>query len=154
MKIAIIHFGPLSQLLPASSILKGIKKYEPVQFDITWVLRDESLKYIFQYTKDVHHVVSLEQFINTPAIYDILINLEPFFPMNISCNFEYKTAIGIGFCPDLEIWRKVLTGEEQMPENMNCLQLYFKLSRMVWRGEGYGIQYYPKTRNHKNRVSK
>ena len=60
MKVAIAHLGPVSELVAASSVTKGIKK-QSVKTDITWVVADEHT-YIFKYNKDVRRILSASEF--------------------------------------------------------------------------------------------
>jgi hypothetical protein len=150
MKIALIHLGNLSQLIPSSSVMNGISKY-PIQPEITWVVNSKNLTYIHKYNHLVKEVLSLEEFINKEAYYDILINLYPFFPYNVSCNFDFKYALGFGFDPEMDCFKKVFE-EYHGFMDMNCFQLYFKLCGLSWKGEGYSIKYFPKNRCHQNRI--
>jgi len=50
MKILIVHLGSISQTLPATSVIKGIKK-KIKKSHITWVTEKEENKYIFKYIK-------------------------------------------------------------------------------------------------------
>ena len=44
-----------------------------------------------------------------------------------------------------------MMGEKRFPK-MSVLQLYFILSGLTWKGEGYDIGYCPKTKTQKNRI--
>jgi len=149
MKIAILHLGSLSQLLPASSVVNGIKKYTTSQ--ITWVVGSPGLSYLHTYNSDIFSVLSLDKFLHSTVVYDLVINLDPFIPMEMFNFCTFKEGMGFGFYSEFEELRKVFTEEFHLP-NMNWFQLYFSLCGMVWRGEGYSIHYFPKTRNHKRQV--
>lgn len=148
MKIVLVHLGPISQLISATSVMAGIKK-QKVDSNITWVVSNDNL-YIRKY---IHaRVISLEKFINEKGFYDLLINLWPFFPNGLKVNSAIRDFTGFYFDESLDKKYKDAILGNSFLLNMSILQLYFRLCGLVWRGEGYGIGYYPKTRTRQNRV--
>lgn len=149
MKVAISHLGNASQLIPASSVLRGIKNQE-IPIDITMIVQEEFL-YLFRHNKDIYRAITLEQFTKEARIYDLFINLYPFFPENLYVNSEIRQATGFYFCKEYDKFKEALMGEKEYP-NMSILQLYFILAGLKWKGEGYDLGYYPKTKKKKNRI--
>jgi hypothetical protein len=149
MKIAIIHLGSLSQLLPASSVVNGMKKH--ISTHITWVAGSKDILYIFKHSPHINNAISIEEFLSSSESYDLVINLDPFVPSQTINQCSFREGMGFGFYPEFDELKKVFTEETYFP-NINWFQLYFSLCGMVWNGEGYGIHYFPKTKNHKSQV--
>lgn len=146
MKVAIAHLGPIFELVSASSVIKGIKK-QSVKTDITWVVADDHT-YIFKYNKDVRRTLSASEFWSQEEEYDLFINLWP-APVQVKDNL--KECTGFGFYSEFEQFKGALLNKTSFPK-MSNLQLYFLLAGLKWKGEGYNINYYPKTKTKKNRV--
>lgn len=148
MEIALVHLGPISQLIAATSVMAGIKK-QKVDSHITWIVPDNNL-YVRKHISA--RVIPLKKFINEKRFYDLLINLWPFFPEGLKVNSEIRDFTGFYFdkCLDKK-YKDVILGNDSLL-NMSVLQLYFKLCGLIWKGEGYGIEYYPKTKTRQNRV--
>jgi len=149
MEIAIIHLGHMSQLIPATSVINGIKKHD-VKVNITWVVDNKDFCYINKYNKDVSRTISFEEFVEDPEDYDLLINLYPYLPEKAHFNFTARNATGFYFHSDFDKFDKVFMGDDIF--DMNVFQLYFILCGMTWNGEGYDIRYYPKTKTKSNKI--
>jgi hypothetical protein len=150
MKIAIVHLGGLSQLLPATSVIFGIEEY-PIAPEITWVVSARDYVQVHKYNKHVKRVLVFSDFIKEVVSYDLLVNLYPCYPTELSANFDYKQATGFGFEPAYDDLKELFIGTASCPD-MNVFQLYYKLCGLVWKGQGYCMRYYPKTRSVKSRV--
>ena len=146
MRIAIAHTGPISELVAATCVNNGIQK-QPINPDITWIVSDENT-YLFKYNKNVKTVVSRTGFAKSREEYDLYINL---WPDAIISKAKALECTGFGYHQDFDKFTGAVFGTDAFPE-MSVLQLYFILSGMTWRGEGYDIGYYPKTKSKKNRV--
>ena len=150
MEIAITHLGNISQLIPATSVIKGIKKHD-LNTRITWVVNKEEFCYINKYNKDVSRTIPFDQFISEKREYDLLVNLYPDFPEDIKINSTIIHTTGFYFHPYFDKFKKVFS-ENKETFDMNIFQLYFILSGMTWKGEGYDIRYNPKTRTRHNKI--
>lgn len=150
MKIAIVHLGGPSQLIPATSVLQGIDKY-PVDTEITWAFSSEELCEVLKYNKKVKRTVAFSEFVSESEQYDLFINLYPFYPQDLIPNFQYRKATGFGFDSSFDELREAFIGTKSFPD-MNIFQLYFNLCGLTWKGEGYDLNYYPKSRSKKKRV--
>ncbi|KKL70331.1 hypothetical protein LCGC14_2105940, partial [marine sediment metagenome] len=95
MKILIVHLGTLSQLLPATSIIKRLSKKS--KCDITWVVELEENKKIFIYNKLIKRVITFAELRDMEEIFDVLINLYPKFPHKKCKNVEIKAAFDYNF---------------------------------------------------------
>jgi hypothetical protein len=97
-------------------------------------------------------VLLAHEFLNNPMDEaDVVVNLTPaIHPADPALKF--KKFIGFnGEDEDASDYHEVLHGTRKT--NMNIFQVYFRLAGMTWRGEGYGVTYYPKTRTRKNSVA-
>jgi len=146
MKVVISHSGPMSELVVASSVNIGIKK-QPEDVNITWVVPEEH-KYIFRHCKNVNKALSFKEFRVREEEYDVFINL---WPDNIETSAKIKERTGFGCYGEFDKYERAILGLDSC-QDMNTQQLYFYLSGMTWKGEGYDINYYPRTKAKKGRV--
>ena len=146
MKVVIAHAGPLLEVVVASSVNHGIQK-QSADVDITWVVKEEH-KYIFKHNKDVDKTFSLGEFYNREDEYDLFINL---WPVLIRTKAKIKEKTGFGHYNEFDKFEGAILGTHSFPE-MSNFQLYFYLAGMTWKGEGFDLNYYPKTRSKKKRI--
>ena len=90
MKILIVHLGTLSQLLPATSVTKGLSNKS--ECDITWIIKSADDKKLFKYNKGVRRVFTFSELKKKKEIFDVLINLHPEFPHSKCRNIEVKAS--------------------------------------------------------------
>lgn len=148
MKIAIAHLGSLTQSIPASSIVKMFSKFKfPIK--ITWISLPE-YSYAFKNNKYINRSISLIDFLQKKDKYDLFINLFPVFPIK---EIENKTdyAMGLLCDNDLTNLEKCLLNIEKN-DNLNIFQIYYSILGIAWKGEGYGLSYFPQSKNKKNRI--
>ena len=146
MKVVIAHLGPIAELIAATSINKGIKK-QSVKTNITWVVLDE-YKYVFKFNKNVEKVFSQKEFEEQEGQYDLFINL---WPAIVKSKVSVREYMGFGFYDEFKQFEGAFLNTHSFPK-MSNFQLYFRLAGLIWRGEGYDIGYYPKTKTKKNRI--
>jgi len=150
LKIAILHLGNMSQLIPATSVIKGIKKQD-IDTDITLIVAKNSFFCLGKYNNDINRMISIQDFAKEKKTYDLLINLYSYFPENLKTNAIIKEATGFCFCNEYDKFKGVFSGKSSFLD-MNIFQLYYKLCGLTWKGEGYDIKYYPKTKEIKKRI--
>ncbi len=150
MEIAISHLGNVSQLIPATSVIRGIKK-QHINTNITWVVEKKELCYFNKYNKDIKRTIDVRQFAEEEGEYDLLINLYPYFPKDLNIKPTIKHATGFYFHSYFDKFKKVFSGDMDFSD-MNLFQLYFILSGLTWKGEGCDIRYYPRTKTKANKV--
>lgn len=143
MRICVIHLGTVGDCLVATSINKGFyRKYRNPEID--WVVSGEDQTKLLKHSDYVNCVYNSD---NICGEYDLLVNLCPsVHPSDPS--LHYKDSVGFNFNENSSECYDILFGNRK--SNMNIFQVYFKLSNMTWRGEGYSIKYYPKNRQRKN----
>ncbi len=132
----------------ASSVNAGLLKRSK-DLDITWIVANDDAKLIFLFSKQVK-VFTIDEFLQRRIFefYDVLINL--------SCNatilnkITAKEKIGFGYEPQSEKYRDCICGDSSI--DMNLFQVYYRLAGLSWRGEGYDISYYPRTKVKKSRI--
>ena len=150
MKILITNLGTTIDNIASSSILKRLKRRMEAT-DITWCVKTKDNKEIFKYNKSIDKVISLEELISLEETFDLLINLDPFLPHKICNKVKIIDTLGFGFNEEINSFESVINGDSQM-KGMNVFQMYYKLAGMTWKGEGYDIGYYPRSRSKKNRA--
>lgn len=150
MKILITNLGTTVDNIASSSVLKRLKR-RMESTEITWCVRKKDDKNIFKHNKSIDTVMSLEELINLDKTFDLLINLNPFLPHKICNRIDIVDTLGFGFNEEIIPFEAVVNGE--MPnDNMNIFQMYYTLAGMTWKGEGYDIGYYPRSKSKKNRA--
>jgi len=110
---------------------------------IDWVVKGGQQKELIQYSPKVDNVMSVEEM---SGEYDLLINLSPSFHPN-DPSVSFKESAGFNFDEKSQEIYEILYGGRKT--TMNQFQVYYKLIGLNWRGEGYGIKYYPKSRQKK-----
>lgn len=147
MKILVAHQGPLSELIAASSVNHGIKK-KPIETKIIWLVADGN-EYIFEHNKNVEKVFGATEFREREDEYDLCINL---WPKWVIAKADIKESIGFRYSPSFNSLEEVFINNDILIPGVSNLQLYFMLAGLVWKGGGYDIQYFPKSRSKRNRV--
>jgi hypothetical protein len=150
MKILITNFGTIAENVSSSSILRRLKRRIEAT-DITWCVKQKDYKDIFKHNKSINRIISLEELISLEETFDLLINLNPFLPHKICNKVKIIDTLGFGFNEEVDSFESVITGDKQM-RGMNVFQMYYKLAGMTWKGEGYDMGYYPRSRSKKNRA--
>ena len=148
MKIAIVNLGSISDNIESSSVIRGINK-QNIDSDITFVTNYECID-IYRHNKNVSRTISFNEFKNKKCFYDLLINLYPIILAETCPNIELSDAIGFNYCEEFDKFKDVFLGKKKY--GMNIFQLYYKLSGLVWKGEGYDLNYYPRSKSKKNRA--
>ena len=148
MKIAIINLGSVSDNIASTSIIRGIKK-QSINSDITFITNPECVD-VYKHNKNVGRIISFDEFKDKKYFYDLLINLYPILPETDCPNIHLSEAIGFNFCKEYDEFKDVFLGKKEY--NINIFQLYYKLSGLTWKGEGYDLNYYPRSKSKKNRV--
>ena len=148
MKILVANLDNLTNCFIASSVNNGlIKKYKNPE--ITWIVKTEEIAKIFKYNSKVKKVYICSDFLTSSRhSFDLFINLDTFFTINIKNIVDIKNAVGFNFNDKTEEWKEMLYENE--PNPMNQFQFYYKLAGLSWRGEGYDILYYPRTKFKNN----
>jgi len=150
MKILIIHLGNIRQLIPATSVIKGIKK-KIKNSSISWVVDKKEYKYMFKFNRLIDEVMSLSELKGKNETFDFLINLYPKLNFLDCLNVKVLYAFDYNFNNEFKDFIDVINGEESN-YNMNIFQMYYRLAGLTWRGEGYELGYYPRSKSKSNRM--
>jgi len=148
MNILICYLGSLAEIFMASTVNKGLtKQYEDC--NIHWIV-DPDVKYLFKYNKRVQRVFTPDEFSSfyQQESYDILVNFDR--DSKIVDSVYAKDKRGFNFDLNCQKYYDCLYSD--VPLKMNLFQIYFRITKMSWRGEGTDINYYPKYKSKKNRV--
>lgn len=151
MKIVIIQSNE-AEVFPLLSLAIGLRKAYP-DSQIIWV-GDPSLSDLVRYNKRIRRFIDINQEFTLQTLQvvfgaEICVNtstnpIAKQFASNINAD---KTA---GFNKNgatsrqAEFFENVVLGKLSTKQTM--LQLYYDLVGLRWRGEGYGLSYYPKTK--------
>jgi hypothetical protein len=85
------------------------------------------------------------QIITSQEIYDVLFNLS-----SDRAALDVTAKEKHGLLIDDEKYHQILYGDEVT--NMNLFQIYYRLIGSSWRGQGYDLQYRPRTKSRKSRI--
>jgi len=147
LKIAIVHLGNIADLIPVSSVIKNIKKkYDGI--NITLISEYNEL---YKYNKLIDRNLLFDEFKENNEYYDLLINLYPYFPEYQCKDITVKKAIGFNYDDGLKQFEDIFF-DGKRKYDMNIFQLYYELVGLTWKGEGYDIGYYPRSKTRKNRI--
>ncbi|KKM78723.1 hypothetical protein LCGC14_1357100 [marine sediment metagenome] len=155
MKIILIQSGPAYEILLLSSVLIGLKKRHP-KAKILWVGEPEYfslVKFNKRVSKclNIHKsgdLVSLTNFYGSDICYNSSLNREAqkfAIITGASCHYGFKDG---PVNRNALLLKNVMSG--QAVTRKTILDLYYSLANMKWKGEGYGLSYYPKTKQTKN----
>ena len=147
MRIAILHDGPLSEIVAASSLNIGIKNRYDMS-EITWVIPEE-YKYIYKYNKEVDNTLSWTDVERGDyRKFDLVINLWPTVDAH---KVESSFYTGFGEHDDFDKYVGIFDNDVEKI-GMNIFQFYYYLSGITWKGEGYSLNYYPRNKMSKKRI--
>jgi|TARA_Y100000310_G_scaffold118187_1_gene116988 hypothetical protein len=139
MKIVIVHLGNMSDVLVASSINKVLVKND---VKITWAIANKDIADVFKYNDSVKTVLADQV---KEEDYDVLFNLS-----SDRAALDVTAKEKHGLLIDDEKYHQILYGDEVT--NMNLFQIYYRLIGSSWRGQGYDLQYRPRTKSRKSRI--
>ena len=155
MRIIVVHSGPIYEAFPLTSLLIGLnKEYPPAK--ILWVSDPDSFELI-KFNKRANKHLDINK------CYD-LASLTDFYGaevcINASSDMKAKKFTTLtnakqvyGFSKDgpanrdAEFFQNVMNGDSET--NKTILELYYNLAGLKWRGEGYGLSYYPRLKQSK-----
>lgn len=151
-KIVIIQSGSDAEIFPLLSLTIGLWKAYP-NSQIIWV-GDSSFSDLVRYNKRIKRFIDIEQEFTMKTLQmvfgtEICVNtstnsVAKQFASNIGANhtvgFDKKGATS----RQAEFFQNVVLGK--ISTKQTALQLYYDLVGLQWRGEGYGLSYYPKVK--------
>jgi len=155
-KIIIINLEPVSGCMVSTSILKGLKnKYKDISVTVI-VNNDENCHRLFRYNPVVDKVYTIESFLSELP-YDLMreevdqvINLSYDNTLAKLFSGNAKKITGFKYTDKDDKIYDTLYKYNKSPKNV--FQLYYNLSDLKWKGEGYDLFYHPKTKQRKNSV--
>ncbi len=151
-KIVIIQQGSESEIFPLLSLAIGLRKAHP-DSQIIWA-GNPSLSDLVRYNKRIKRFIDIEQEFSISTLQivfgaEICVNtstssIAKQFASHVgakhTAGFDKKGATS----RRAEFFENVVLGK--ISTKKTALQLYYDLAGLRWRGEGYGLSYYPKTR--------
>jgi len=147
MRICVVQLGDINDCFVSSSLNKGFfRKYRDA--DIVWLVKGDDERSLFDFTDRVT-ALRMSDFlvVDDKPEFDLVVNLTPAIHPSDPI-VRAKEVRGFNLEEISAEYYDILYGSRKT--QMNAFQVYFKLAGMTWRGEGYGMSYYPKTRSKKN----
>ena len=151
-KIVIIQYGDDAEVFPLLSLVIGLQKEHP-DSHIIWA-GDPHLSELIRYNKRIRRFINIEQEFTMETLQivfgaEICVNTSSH---SLARQFASNVNAGdtIGFDKNgatsrqSEFFKNVISGK--ISTKKTALQLYYDLVGIRWRGEGYGLSYYPKMR--------
>jgi len=155
MKIVVVQSGPDYDVFPLMSLLIGLhKNFSDAQ--VTWI-GNRSMFDLVRFNRRVQRSIPIHET-------DSLDSLKSFFGADLLINpsrdkaaLRVAASVGAnkvcGFTQsgpadrNAEFFDKIVSGK--LKTNRHVLDLYYSLVDLRWKGEGYGLPYYPKTKQTK-----
>jgi len=151
-KIIIIQYGDDAEVFPLLSLVIGLRKAHPSS-QIIWA-GDRFLSNLIRYNKRIKRFIDVEQEFTIKTLQivfgaEICVNTSTSsIAKQFASNVGAKHTIGFdkkgATSRQSEFFGNVISGE--ISTKKTDLQLYYDLVGLQWRGEGYGLSYYPKVR--------
>ena len=150
MRILVMNHGEPWSALASTSLIKGLsRKYGDIVLD--WATTENNIG-IFRYNKKIHELI-----IGTKTIsegYDLAINLDPSSEEYLSMFMDIKATDKMGFGEkggnpialnkESEKILPILLNESKT--SRHYLQIVYRITGMVWKGQGYHLAYYPRNK--------
>ncbi len=150
--IIIVHKDSEESVFPLLSLVIGLRK-RYAGTNIIWA-GEPQIADLIRYNKRIKRFIDInkEFTIKTLSIVfgaEICVNTSQCkAAAKFASNVAAKVTVGFdkegATSREAEFFHKVTSGE--ISTNKTILQLYYDLVGLKWRGEGYGLSYYPKTK--------
>ena len=152
MKIVLVQSGPRHEFFPTASLLIGLHKQHP-SAKIIW-FGDPQFRDLVRFNNRVSRFVDISKeldFHMLATFYGADLCINPSLDKTareMASAVHAKRTLGFNkqgvASPSAELTHRVLSGE--VPTRKHILSLYYDLAEMKWDGEGYGLNYFPKTK--------
>lgn len=151
-KIVILQHGFDRDVFPLLSLVIGLDKMYP-NSHIIWA-GEPNFYELVKYNKRIHQFVDITQEFDMKTLEavfecDICVNVS-FTPVAKQFASKVQAVKTFGFDKNGPISRQanffegVLTGH--IATKKTLLQIYYDLANLRWKGEGYGLSYYPRNK--------
>ena len=142
----IIHLGTPCECLIATSIMRD-KVFGHNYFE--WIVANRDSAQILKYNKKVKNVHLYPKLPDNlfSQHFDCVINLHPDFNPLCCPTFDANKTIGFHYSNETDEWKSVLYGSKL--SNKSIFQLYYRMSGLKWKGQGYDISYRPRSKSKK-----
>jgi len=155
MDILICHFGNAWEALVVSSLLCGLPR-EFGEANIYWATSLDNAP-LFLYNKKVQKVYLDGEPIDHH--FNLTINLTPSMQpaqyvaavnSDVKLGFIENDGAIISTGQDAETSYRIMAGDQNTDRNM--FQVMFRIAGLKWKGEGYDLAYFPKTKTKKRKT--
>jgi len=148
-KIVIVQYGQ-EEVFPLLSMIIGLHKAFPKSC-IIWA-GDSFFSDFIHYNKRIEYIIDISQEFSLKTLEvvfgaDICVNasrttVAKQFASSIDAKQTYGFSRNVPISRKAEFLQNVLSGK--LSTKKTLLQIYYDLADLRWRGEGYGLSYYPK----------
>ncbi|MHA2281509.1 MAG: hypothetical protein ACXAC5_11700 [Promethearchaeota archaeon] len=149
-KIVIVQHGPPEEVFPLLSVIIGLQKAYPGSY-VIWA-GDPSTSDLVKYNKRIKRILDVTRDFSLKTLElvfgtDICVNasfnkIARQFTSNVNALETYGFTREGAISRSAEFFENVLSGK--IITNKTLLQIYYDLVDLRWRGEGYGLTYYPR----------
>jgi hypothetical protein len=150
MNILIIHLGTPCECLIATSLIKAISRLYD-RPSIYCLAQTNECTSIFSATHSVRKSYKWGKepngFFN--QLFDKVFMLSPRIKIEEK-SIQTREIFGFGTSSRSDEFEEYMLGTKKTRKNL--FQIYFNLAEMTWRGEGYDIKYYPRSRAKKTKI--
>ena len=145
MRICVVHLGDICDCFVASSVNRGlVKKYNNAE--ITWIVQGDEQCSLFEFS-DVT-AKKMSDILQEPIQkYDLLVNFSPHVHPSDPV-LSADRFVGFNLNSNSKDYYNIIYGNSST--KMNWFQVYFRLAELAWKGESYGITYFPKSKTRKD----
>lgn len=150
LNILVIHLGTPCECLIATGLIKTISKF--YDFPTIYCLaKTKECSSIFSSTYSVRKSYRWDkepnEFFN--QLFDKVFILSP--KVNVEERpIQAKEIFGFGVSFRSDEFEEYILGTKKTKKSL--FQLYFNLAEMTWKGEGYDMKYYPRSKSKKSRI--
>ncbi len=151
-KILVVQYGPDEEIYPLMSLVIGLLKTFP-KAHITWA-GDPRLSDLIKYNKRIKRFLDIEREFSLKTLQlvfgtDICVNasfstIARQFASQVQAKATYGFAREGATNRSSEFFYNVM--HNNISTNKTLLQMYYDIANLRWSGEGYGLSYYPKTK--------
>ncbi len=156
MKIIVVHAGDDAEALLLTSLVIGLRKKYP-KSDILWV-GNPAFFPLVKYNKRIKKCFDISKVYDLSIVThfygsDLCVNITPTSEsqkFTQTCGAELFVGFynNVPIDKNVEFFRNVITGK--VKTNKTILDLCYNVANLKWRGEGYGLSYYPRQKQTKH----
>jgi hypothetical protein len=151
MRLLIIHTGDACECFVSSSLFRGLNGEEKYP-EVYVIAGDQYCSSIFERNKHVKKVYQVDNLPNEifKMTFDKLVVLHPDTNESLINSIQSNEKLGFNCSKDSEYFFDILYGSRK--SKLNMFQVYFKMAGMIWHGQRYDFDYFPRSKSKDNRT--